>query len=195
VTAPGRRSGPGVAVPTVLAVLGIALVVSAARALSAGEPWVLVDTGRGVVEVVQEGQVRLRLPDIAIGRYGAARDKQRGDNRTPLGMFRVSRIDPDSPFHLFIGLDYPTPVHARRAAAAGVIGPDERRAIEEAFEAGRAPPQHTPLGGFIGLHGIGRGDPAVHARYNWTRGCVALTDEQIDRLVPWIRLGTRVEIR
>jgi murein L,D-transpeptidase YafK len=161
----------------------------------AAEPWVLVDTGRAAVEVIQDGEVRLRLEDIAIGRYGAVQDKRRGDNRTPLGRFRVSRIDPESAFHLFIGLDYPTPAHARRAAAAGLIGADELHAVESAFAAGRPPPQNTVLGGFIGLHGIGEGDPQVHARYNWTRGCVALTDEQIDRLRPWVRIGTRVEIR
>ena len=50
----------------------------------------------------------------------------------------------------------------------------------------------TTLGGLIGIHGIGKGDPRVHRDFNWTFGCVALTNEQIDQLRPWVRLGTRV---
>ena len=47
----------------------------------------------------------------------------------------------------------------------------------------------------IGIHGIGNGDIEVHKEYNWTNGCVALTNEEIDELVKWINIGTPVEIR
>jgi lipoprotein-anchoring transpeptidase ErfK/SrfK len=62
-------------------------------------------------------------------------------------------------------------------------------------QAGKTPPQHTPLGGYIGIHGVGSGDPEVHRAYNWTNGCVALTNAQIDILAEWARAGTPVEIR
>jgi hypothetical protein len=60
---------------------------------------------------------------------------------------------------------------------------------------GRLPPQNTALGGRIGLHGLGRGDPKVHQQFNWTNGCIALTNEQIDQLLTWVGKGTRVSIR
>jgi lipoprotein-anchoring transpeptidase ErfK/SrfK len=42
---------------------------------------------------------------------------------------------------------------------------------------------------------VGEGSVAVHEQYNWTNGCVALTNDQIDRLARWVKIGTPVEIR
>ena len=53
----------------------------------------------------------------------------------------------------------------------------------------------TALGGQLGIHGLGVGDAEIHRAYNWTRGCVALEDWQIDELRPWLRVGMPVEIR
>ena len=47
----------------------------------------------------------------------------------------------------------------------------------------------------IGIHGIGDGDRGVHRDFNWTNGCVALTNEEIDELLRWVKIGTPVEIR
>lgn len=68
-------------------------------------------------------------------------------------------------------------------------------AIRRAHKRGEVPPQNTGLGGLIGIHGIGAGDADMHREYNWTNGCVALTNEEIDRLVEWVDVGTLVEIR
>ena len=57
------------------------------------------------------------------------------------------------------------------------------------------PPQQTALGGHIGIHGIGAGDPRIHEDFNWTSGCIALTNAQIDDLAGWVRLGMRVVVR
>jgi len=179
------------------AILGLGWLPSglAVHASGDGEIWVRVDTDRAVLEVLQGSQVKVRLPDISIGRFGTTKVKRRGDNRTPLGSYHVAWLEPRSRFHYFIGLDYPTPAQARAAAELGIIGPDERRSIERSFRLGRVPPQDTALGGLIGIHGLGAGDRSIHARYNWTRGCVALTDEQIDVLLHWVKIGTRVEVR
>lgn len=169
-------------------------------ALSAGEasetgPWLLVDTEALTLTVMQDAQPKMTLENIAIGRYGASAEKRRGDNTTPRGRFRVHRINRDSEFYRFIGLDYPDVQRARQAAQAGDIGRRELQAILVAHDRGEAPPQGTVLGGNIGIHGLGEGDPQVHETMNWTRGCVALTDEQIDALLPWVRIGMTVEIR
>ena len=67
--------------------------------------------------------------------------------------------------------------------------------VIDAIKNGRTPPQNTPLGGHIGIHGVGAGDPRIHTNFNWTNGCVALTNEQVTRLAALIKVGTRVEIR
>jgi lipoprotein-anchoring transpeptidase ErfK/SrfK len=67
--------------------------------------------------------------------------------------------------------------------------------ILKALQQHRTPPQNTPLGGRLGIHGIGRANPAIHKAINWTDGCVALTNQQIRQLSPWVQVGTRVVIR
>ena len=57
------------------------------------------------------------------------------------------------------------------------------------------PPQNTVLGGQIGIHGLGdKTNLSVHQNFNWTRGCIALTNEQIHSLDRLIKIGTKVYI-
>jgi murein L,D-transpeptidase YafK len=160
-----------------------------------GQPWVLVDTQARTLSVMQGGKPALVFSDISIGRYGATLSKRRGDHKTPLGDFRIAWIREDSPFHRFMGLDYPSLEYARRAYEEGRLSEQELKAIRQAVAKGRLPPQNTTLGGRIGLHGLGGGDPKVHQDFNWTNGCIALTNEQIDQLMTWVAEGTRVSIR
>lgn len=172
------------------------LALLSLQAVAAPEPVrILVDTANSTLSVKRGTSTLLTVPDVAIGRYGATAQKRRGDGMTPLGRYRVAWLKPNHGHHYFIGIDYPAVDDARRGHAAGLINEAQLRAIERAHRDGRVPPQDTPLGGQIGIHGIGQGDPEVHANYNWTRGCVAVTDVQLDQLLPWIRLGTPVEIR
>jgi murein L,D-transpeptidase YafK len=168
---------------------------SAAYAGSDEEPWLLVDTEALTLTVMRGEQPRLTLHNIAVGRYGTSLDKQRGDNTTPLGRFHVAWIQRDSGFHRFIGLDYPDVERAEKAYREGVISQRERQAIIVAHRRGKRPPQDTALGGQIGIHGLGQADPQLHESMNWTRGCVAVTDRQVDALLPWVRVGMTVEIR
>ena len=138
----------------------------------------------------------LRVPGgVGIGRYGTTDVKMQGDHRTPLGSFTIGWIPEKSRYHRFLGLTYPDIERADRALAEGEITEAQWHAIRRASETKGRPPQNTPLGGFIGIHGTGAGDAKIHQQYNWTNGCIALTNEQIDRLMTWIRVGTPVEIR
>ena len=159
------------------------------------EPWLLVDTEELTLKVMQGERPQMTLHNIAIGRYGASPQKRRGDNNTPLGRFRITRIQRNSNFHRFIGLSYPGVEHAEKGYREGLISQRELQAILGAHRRGESPPQNTLLGGRIGIHGLGRGDPGLHETMNWTRGCVALTDEQVDSLLSWARIGMTVEIR
>ena len=157
--------------------------------------WILVDTEKMVLSVLEGNKVRRKYDAIAIGRAGTTPDKKMGDNKTPLGAFRLVRIAPSETFHRFFGINYPTVAHASRALRAGTIGREHYQAIRHAAKSNNIPPQETPLGGYIGIHGVGDGDPAIHKKFNWTQGCVALTNRQIDDLSSWVHLGMRVVIR
>lgn len=156
---------------------------------------ILIDTKALTLKVMQGDQETLTFSNIAIGRYGTATDKRRGDNKTPLGHFVIAWITDDTSFHRFFGFRYPSKEYAERAFRAGHLDKKTWNNIRQAFASGRLPPQDTVLGGNLGIHGIGKGDINIHEQYNWTNGCVALTNDQIDRLTVWIRVGTSVEIR
>ena len=159
------------------------------------ELWLLVDTGKKNISVMHQRQVLHIYDSISIGEGGASLDKIQGDKKTPLGDYHVSRISYDSKFYLFIGLDYPDIAQAERALKAGIIDKKHYTSIRNSLRNKQPPPQHTPLGGYIGIHGVGKGDKQIHATVNWTNGCVALTDRQIDDLESWVYIGMRVAIR
>lgn len=176
-------------------VVCLALGVLPAPAAEPSGSWLLIDTQAETLTVMGErGPLRV-FDNIAVGVRGVGVKQQRGDAITPLGSFRVGWINPYSQFKLFFGLDYPNLEHARLALYDGRIDDATFNAISRELAAGRSPPQETPLGGQIGIHGLGGNDPYVHANSDWTNGCVALTNEQIDALARWVKVGTRVEIR
>jgi murein L,D-transpeptidase YafK len=176
--------------------LVVLLLALSPRAIAVpNDTWLLVDTDALTLTVMKGDRPQFTFFDIAIGRYGTTQDKHKGDHKTPLGRFRIAWIKDDSRFHRFLGLEYPRVENARRAYQNGEISREDWQAIRRAIEAGRVPPQDTALGGYIGIHGLGVGDIKLHRQYNWTSGCVALTNEEIDRLLKWVGLGTPVEIR
>lgn len=172
--------------------LGIATISRAA----AGADWVLVDTRALTLTVFSaNNHVLARFHNIAIGSGGAANMHLLGDETTPRGVFHVAWIDRRSQFNTFYGLNYPTAHVARHAYDAGILNQAQFEAIMQASRLHRIPPQNTPLGGQLGIHGLGRSNPDIQRAINWTNGCVALTNRDIRRLGQWVQVGTRVIIR
>ena len=161
----------------------------------AGEIRIFIDTKSDSLQVMNGDRVIKSYENIAIGRYGKTYFKVRGDNKTPLGKFRIGWTNKKTRYHRFLGLTYPDLPAADRALVDGRIDEPQWQAIRRASMAGEVPSQKTPLGGMIGIHGIGAGDRGVHRDFNWTNGCVALTNEEIDELLQWVKIGTPVEIR
>lgn len=131
---------------------------------------------------------------VALGREPVGPKLRGGDMRTPEGSYRVAEPPRASPYHLFIPLDYPSRADADAALAGGVISRAEHARILAALDAGRLPPQDTALGGLIGIHGEGerwRGDSAY---FDWTNGCVALSDVDVSFLAERVAPGTPVLI-
>ncbi len=170
--------------------------VAANNASAPSGSWLLVDTKADALIVMNGDRPVESFRQIALGSSGAGIKFKRGDNKTPLGVFRVGWINDHSRFKTFIGLDYPNPDYAERALRERRIDALTYERIRAAWSKGRTPPQDTPLGGQIGIHGVGAGNPGVHsAGINWTSGCIALDNRQIDALRPWVKVGMRVEIR
>ena len=161
----------------------------------AGERWILVDTGAQTLDLMDGERSLLHLESIAIGRGGTTRDKRQGDNRTPLGRFKVAWFNPNSRYHFFMGLDYPRREHVLRAHRRGLIDEREYRRLSQAMQSARVPPQNTALGGQIGIHGVGAGSEELHRIANWTQGCVAVTNAEIEQLRRQVSIGTTVVIR
>lgn len=109
--------------------------------------------------------------------------------RTPEGQFFVVSLNGRSQYHKAFVLNYPTPEDAESGLKKGLISRAEHAAIVSADRKGAMPPMNTALGGWIEIHGNGTG-----ARSNWTQGCIALKDQEIDRLWDLVQLGAPVLI-
>ncbi len=158
-------------------------------------PWIRVDTRAGMITVLQGDRVLQTFGGISIGRGGVAESRRRGDRTTPLGEFRIAWVkEQGGAFRRFYAFDFPRREDALRAWHDGRIDEAAYRSILRAHASGVPPPQDTPLGGYLGIHGLGDADPWVHRHFHWTEGCIALTNEQIDRLGQWMADGTRVVV-
>jgi len=173
--------------------LGVALLPS----LGVADPDVrlVIDTQSRNLEVLKGEQILEVLEHVVIGRKGAGTKERRGDDITPLGNYRIGWINEKSSFRKFFGLTYPNLEHAEKALKKGQIGQREYDEIVRAELMGGIPPQNTDLGGQIGIHGLGSGSLSVHEVFDWTHGCIALTNEQIDRLSQYVEKGTLVTVK
>jgi murein L,D-transpeptidase YafK len=157
--------------------------------------WLLVDTQKLSMEVKKGDKTVAVLDNIAIGRNGAGAKSHRGDDITPIGNFRIGWINHSSNFRKFFGLTYPDIDHADNALKQGKIDQDTYESIARAHLNGQTPPQDTDLGGQIGIHGLGSANLSIHKSMNWTHGCIALTNDQIDQLSQWVEKGTLVTVK
>ena len=185
---------------TALTIAGI-LLVSAAGPLGAGSrnrrdypesrfsvssPRVVVLKGQRLLHLF-DGETLVRTYPIDLGIDPVGPKICRGDGRTPLGAFRIVTRNAESRYHRFLGLDYPNDNAVARGLRQGLISPGEAASIRHALEERRCPDWGTALGGGIGIHGDRRGQ-------DWTAGCIALADHDVEELFAVLRTGDPVEI-
>ncbi len=155
----------------------------------------LIKKSAHTLTVYQEGKaVKDYLAVFGVNPDG---DKVRqGDNRTPEGVFYITDKERlgENPYlgQKWFGLSYPDVAHAERALAQALISPAQFNAIVSANTAQDMPPQSTSLGGWIGIHG-GRED-LTRERINWTEGCIAMLDKDLEELFLMVTPGTKVII-
>lgn len=124
---------------------------------------------------------------IALG-FAPVNDKEReGDGKTPEGKFVICYINNQTPYVYFYGLNYPNAEDAERGLKQELISQEEYKQIARAAKSGDIPLWNTPLGGEVGIHGGGNW-------WDWTQGCIAVSDADIFTLKEYLKIGTPVEI-
>lgn len=108
--------------------------------------------------------------EVDLGFAPEGHKQRRGDGRTPEGSYFIDRKNPDSEFHLSLGISYP-----------------DKNDRLVASEAGDDP------GGDIFIHG-GPSDPRDRGRPDWTAGCVAVTDREMEDIYAMVNIGTPIDI-
>ena len=167
----------------VLALLVISALVACARVEqpALGPPpvpprpvpvdFVLVDKSDRTLTLYGQGQPLRTYQGLQFGDAPLGHKQFEGDERTPEGLYRIDYRNPESRYHLSLHISYP----------------DVRdRAFAEGW--GRSP------GGDIFIHGQPNGYFG-RVKGDWTDGCIALSNEEIEELWRYIPDGTPIEIR
>ena len=164
----------------------LAIVVTAAAGLYAHTPTgetlpagatvdrMIVDKSARTLTLLAGDRVLKAYP-IRLGRNPSGPKTREGDSRTPEGVYVIDYRNPRSRFHLALHVSYPSPADTERAAAAGV-----------------------PPGGDIMIHGLPNGLGwlgRLHQLFDWTDGCIAVTDREIEEIYRAVPDGTPIEIR
>lgn len=181
------------------ALFAVIILYSCAKAPAVLAESIQIEISKATQELrlLQDNAVIKRF-HIAYGRGGSGTKRRLGDNKTPVGIYRIVEFRTDSRFHFFMQLDYPNLLDAWHGYRNELINAGQFRAIAVAYKGGKVPPQDTALGGYIGIHGIGELTNEkldIHQFNNWTEGCIALKNEEINELREFVTLGTRVIIR
>jgi murein L,D-transpeptidase YafK len=183
-------------------VYGCTVLVAACVALAAGPAWpdpqaepdnqlTIYVHKRSHEMRLQEGDRLLRRFEIQLGTNPTGTKLVRGDNRTPEGRYYVCEKRPQSKFRRFLGISYPNIEDADRALAQQLINANQWADVFFAHLRNQTPPWSTVMGGWVGIHGYGGRKPVP---FDWTKGCIAVSDADIDYLYDRVRLGTPVVI-
>jgi len=121
---------------------------------------------------------------ISLGDYIGNKEKE-GDDKTPEGIFYIVQKKHTSKFYKALLLNYPLIDKAKDGLEKGIISPDEFTAIKYAQDHCQPPPQTTKLGGYIEIHG----DRDNRTEENWTWGCAALKNAEMDELFQFAESG------
>jgi len=150
------------------------------------QPRVVVHKADRTLELF-DGEQPIKTYRVALGTNPTDAKRKEGDGCTPEGTYYVCTKNERSRYHLFLGLSYPNGDDAARGLRAGMISQAEHDEISAAIAERTRPPWKTRLGGEVGIHGAGAGT-------DWTAGCVALSNEDIEELFLLLDLGDEVVI-
>ena len=124
--------------------------------------------------LISEGKT-VRTYKISLGSAPVGPKEQEGDHKTPEGHYILDRRNPKSKFYKAMHISYPNETDRKHAADRGV-----------------------PPGGDIMLHGLPNGFgwlDAAHRALDWTDGCIAVTNQEMDEIWELVPNGTPIEIK
>ncbi|HMO06799.1 MAG TPA: L,D-transpeptidase family protein [Paracoccaceae bacterium] len=130
---------------------------------------IVVDKGDRRMRFYHHGEV-LRTFRIGLGFAPEGHKQFEGDGKTPEGLYYIDRRNPNSRFHLSIGISYPNEADRAFAKAAD-----------------------KPPGGDIFIHG--KGPRHQRSRGDWTEGCIWVTDREMEDIYAMVRDRTPILIR
>ncbi len=131
--------------------------------------YVVVNKGARRMYLFHHDRVLESYP-IALGFTAEGHKQFEGDGKTPEGHYRIDRRNPDSAFHLSIGISYPN-----------------QRDIAFAESRGKSP------GGDIFIHGLPN-DPRRQTPGDWTAGCISVSNREMEQIYAMVRNGTPIVI-
>jgi murein L,D-transpeptidase YafK len=135
---------------------------------------ILVEKSERKLSVLRGSEV-LKTYRVALGRNPIGAKEQEGDMKTPEGIYTIDYRNPQSDYHLALHISYPSAEDTTRAA---------QRGVNAGFD--------------IMIHGLPNGRSwigAAHRQKDWTAGCIAVTDQEIDEIYRVTPDGTTIEIR
>lgn len=130
-----------------------------------------------------KGDTLLRAYSVALGRSPYGHKLKEGDNKTPEGVYQIDFKKKESEYHRALHVNYPSKADVERTKKASQ----------------QAGAQISP-GGDIMIHGLPNDETARffvdkgHPVINWTRGCIAVTNEEIEELYQLVPVKTEIEI-
>lgn len=132
---------------------------------------VFVDKSERRLELRRDGRA-IRVFDIALGGDPIGPKRQEGDGRTPEGDYVIDFRKADSAYHLSLHISYPNKHDSAASLKMGV-----------------------PTGGAIFIHGLPNAYPLGRApKIDWTQGCIALDDAEIEEIWRLVPDGTPITI-
>src|SRR4030095_584935 len=146
---------------------------SAHGALTEKADEVLVEKSKRTLSLLKEGQV-FKTYRVSLGREPVGPKTEQGDEKTPEGDYLIDARNPHSQFHLSLRVSYPNAADRKQAKARGV-----------------------DPGGLIMIHGLPNGFSdfgKTHLLLDWTDGCIAVTDSEIEEIWEAVKVGTKVRI-
>jgi murein L,D-transpeptidase YafK len=135
---------------------------------------VLVVKSHRTLSLISQGTV-LRTYQVALGGSPVGAKQHQGDHKTPEGNYILDRRNAKSRFYKSIHVSYPNDLDKQRATQRGVAA-----------------------GGDIMIHGLPNGFGwlgATHRAQDWTDGCIAVTNAEMDEIWELVRDGTPIAIR
>ncbi|MGB7547093.1 MAG: L,D-transpeptidase family protein [Terracidiphilus sp.] len=135
---------------------------------------IIVVKSSHTMTLIANGRI-LKVYKVALGRGSSGPKERAGDNKTPEGEYVIDQKNAKSRFHLALHISYPNAADRKRARAAGV-----------------------DPGGAIMIHGLAFGfgwlGPLQHD-VDWTEGCIAVSNIEIDEIWRLVPVGTPIEIK